>query len=378
MSNETLKLAMDLIGRESVTPNDAGCQDLVGARLKKLGFHVEHMPAGDVSNLWCRLGDSHPVLCLAGHTDVVPTGNLDFWNTPPFVPTIADNKLYGRGAADMKASVAAMVVAVERFVAKHEQPAGSIAFLITSDEEGRAIDGTRHVMDQLNQRNELFDWCVVGEPSSHTVFGDTIRIGRRGSFGGTMTVEGTIGHVAYPQLTPNVVHHTLPILQSLANRQWDSGNEAFSPTTFQISNLRAGTGANNVIPGEVSVDFNFRYNTEQTPDSLSSAIEKEFSKLAGRFQYRFECDSNSKPFISKRGEFMCKVFEVVQETTGVVPVPSTSGGTSDGRFIVPCGVETVELGPVNASIHKYNEHIAVDELDVLTDTYEAILERLLV
>ncbi|MCY3883545.1 MAG: succinyl-diaminopimelate desuccinylase [Gammaproteobacteria bacterium] len=378
MYSETVDLAMNLISRNSVTPADGGCQDLIAHRLGTLDFELEHMPANSVSNLWCRRGFQSPVLTFAGHTDVVPVGNLDRWNTPPFVPTVSNGWLFGRGAADMKSSVAAMVVATERFIANHPKHKGSIAFLITSDEEGEAIHGTRHVMTKLQRRNEHLDWCIIGEPSSQSTVGDTIRIGRRGSLNGELVIEGNIGHVAYPEKTPNVVHRAMPVLSELANRVWDEGNEAFPPTTFQISNVQAGTGAHNVIPGEVSVSFNFRFNTEQTPDALKNEVEDKLKPLSNEFNYRIEWQQSGLPFLSTRGEFMRTVFDVVQETTGANPVPSTSGGTSDGRFIAPCGVETVELGPVNTTIHKYNECVNLKELETLTIIYERILERLLI
>lgn len=377
MSREATNLAKSLIARESVTPDDRGCQELIADRLSESGFDIERMPAHSVSNLWCRRGAQSPVLTFAGHTDVVPVGNLDRWNTPPFEPTIVDGWLYGRGAADMKSSVAAMVVAAERFVSRHADHKGSIAFLLTSDEEGPAIHGTRHVMSELVRRNELPDWCIIGEPSSQSIVGDTIRIGRRGSLNGELIIEGSIGHVAYPEKTPNVVHRALPLLGELANRVWDEGNEAFPPTTFQISNVSAGTGAHNVIPGEISVSFNFRFNTEQTPDDLQEQVEKQLNPLSNEFSYRIDWHQSGLPFLSKRGEFMQTVFDVVQAESNATPVPSTSGGTSDGRFIAPHGVETVELGPVNATIHKYNECVNLKELETLTLIYERILDRLL-
>lgn len=378
MFSDTVDLAMNLIARNSVTPEDGGCQELLAERLSTLNFEVEHMPANSVSNLWCRRGSASPVLVFAGHTDVVPVGNLDRWITPPFEPTIANGWLYGRGAADMKSSVAAMVVAAERFVSNHPNHKGSIAFLITSDEEGQAIHGTRHVMSLLQHRNEHLDWCIIGEPSSQSKVGDTIRIGRRGSLNGELIIEGSIGHVAYPEKTPNVVHSALPLMNELANHVWDGGNEAFPPTTFQISNVQAGTGAHNVIPGELTVSFNFRFNTEQTPDKLQRAVEAKLDPLSNEFKYRIEWHQSGLPFLSKRGKFMQTVFEVVQEVSCSNPVPSTSGGTSDGRFIAPFGVETVELGPVNATIHKYNECVNLEELETLTLIYERTLERLLV
>lgn len=377
MNDEPLQLAMDLICRESVTPADAGCQKVIADRLTKVGFSAESMPMDGVSNLWCRRGMSSPVLTFAGHTDVVPVGNLERWDTPPFEPTINKGWLYGRGAADMKSSVAAMVVATERFLKRHSDHRGSIAFLITSDEEGPAQHGTQHVMRQLALRNELFDWCIVGEPSSLNTFGDTIRVGRRGSLNGELHVDGAIGHVAYPEQTPNVVHRVLPILDKLASRKWDEGNAAFPPTTFQISNVTAGTGAANVIPGEISVHFNFRFNTEQTPDLLKKAVEEEIAPIGNEFRSRIDWHVSGLPFLSRRGEFMRTVFEEVRKATEAHPVPSTSGGTSDARFIVPCGIEAVELGPVNATIHKYNERIGLEELDTLTLVYERILDRLL-
>lgn len=377
MSDKPLELAMDLIRRESVTPADAGCQEVIADRLEQAGFSVEKMPMGGVSNIWCKRGAASPTLTFAGHTDVVPVGNLDRWTTPPFEPTIRDGWLYGRGAADMKSSVAAMVVAAERFVAEHSNHRGSIAFLLTSDEEGPAQHGTQHVMRQLQERDELFDWCIVGEPSSLQTLGDTIRVGRRGSLSGELTIEGAIGHVAYPELTPNVVHSALSILDKLASRQWDEGNEAFPPTTFQISNVNAGTGAANVIPGEINVLFNFRFNTEQSPDLLKKTVSDELATIGKEFRFDIDWHVSGLPFLSHRGEFMKTVFDEVHRVTNAHPVPSTSGGTSDARFIVPNGIETVELGPVNATIHKYNERVSIGELDTLATVFERILERLL-
>ncbi len=377
MNNETLQLATELIRRESVTPADAGCQEVIADRLEQVGFSTESMSMEGVSNLWCRRGTTPPILTFAGHTDVVPVGNLDRWTTPPFEPTIRDGWLYGRGAADMKSSVAAMVVATERFLSTFAEHRGSIAFLITSDEEGPAQYGTQHVMRQLDERDELFDWCIVGEPSSLHTVGDTIRVGRRGSLSGKLTVEGSIGHVAYPELTPNVVHSALSVLDKLASRQWDQGNEAFPPTTFQISNVNAGTGAANVIPGDIKVLFNFRFNTEQTPDLLKKAVEDELATIGDRFRISVDWHVSGLPFLSRRGDFMRTVFDEVHRVTDAYPIPSTSGGTSDARFIVPHGIEAVELGPVNATIHKYNERVKVQELHTLTAVYERILERLL-
>ena len=373
----TLELAMNLIARESVTPADAGCQNHLADRLAQRGFQAEHMPANGVSNLWCRHGTTYPVLTFAGHTDVVPVGALENWHHPPFEPTIEGDWLYGRGAADMKGSVASMVVAGERFVSKHPKHKGTLAFLFTSDEEGIATHGTKYVMQQLQARGEHFDWCVVGEPSSKSTLGDTIRVGRRGSLSGTLVVNGSIGHVAYPHLTPNVVHHSLAVLSALTSREWDEGNSLFPPTTFQISNVSAGTGAGNVIPGQIHIDFNFRFNTEHTPEGLQQEVECELSKLPPMFTCDLDWHLSGMPFVSNRGKFMKTIFDIVHSETKKPPIPSTSGGTSDGRFIVPYGVELVELGPVNATIHKYNERVSITELESLTNIYERILETLL-
>jgi succinyl-diaminopimelate desuccinylase len=371
----TLKLALDLISRPSLTPEDAGCQALMIARLQAIGFNVEPLCFEDVDNFWARRGDSGPVFAFAGHTDVVPTGPLDKWDSPPFKPEIRDGHLYGRGAADMKGSLAAMVTACERFVAKHPDHKGSIAFLITSDEEGPSINGTVKVVEYLESLGDKIDWCLVGEPSSSNQVGDTIKNGRRGSLNARLVVHGVQGHVAYPQMADNPVHRVVPALTELAATEWDRGNDHFPPTTFQISNVHAGTGAGNVIPGEVEVLFNFRFSTEQT-DTL---IQEKVEALLARHQldYSIEWSLSGQPFLTPAGELIDAACAAIREVTGIATTLSTSGGTSDGRFIAPTGAQVVELGPVNATIHKVNECVASTDLDTLSEIFENILERLL-
>ena len=371
----TIELAKDLISRTSVTPKDEGCQDVLIARLEKLGFRAEKLRFEDVDNLWLRRGTEAPVFCFAGHTDVVPPGPLNRWDTPPFEPSIRDGKLYGRGSADMKGSIAAMVTATERFVAEHPEHQGSITFLITSDEEGPSINGTVKVVETLEARNEKIDWCLVGEPSSTHRAGDVIKNGRRGSLSGNLKVLGKQGHVAYPHLADNPIHRLAPALAELAATEWDQGNEFFPPTTFQVSNINAGTGANNVIPGEVDVMFNFRFSTEATEASLKQRVHT----ILDRHGLRYELDWNlsGNPFLTRKGELVDAACAAIKEVAGMDAKLSTAGGTSDGRFIAPTGAQVLELGPVNATIHQLNEHVAVDELDTLSTYYEKILTKLL-
>ncbi len=371
----TLELTQDLMARRSVTPADEGCQDVMARRLEAVGFRIERLRYGLVENLWARRGTVGPVFCFAGHTDVVPTGPLDEWKSDPFVPSVRDGVLYGRGAADMKSGLAAMVTAAEQFAREHPEHKGSVAFLITSDEEGPSVDGTKRVMETLNARNERIDWCVVGEPSSEKVIGDTIKVGRRGSFSGRLTVHGVQGHVAYPQLAVNPVHTFAPALAELVSREWDKGTEFFQPTTFQISNFNAGTGAPNVIPGELKARFNLRYSPVQTLEGLKETVEGILRKHGVKFT--IEWYLSGEPFYTAPGEFSEAVSAAVKAVTGSAPRYSTGGGTSDGRFIAPTGTEVVELGVVNASIHKVNESVRVEEIDALHEMYLGTLKNLL-
>ena len=371
----TLDLTRDLISRPSVTPVDEGCQDVLIERLEKLGFRPERLRFDDVDNIWLRRGTDGPVFCFAGHTDVVPPGPAEKWESPPFEPEIRDGVLYGRGAADMKGSIAAMTTAVERFVAAHPDHKGSIAFLITSDEEGPSINGTVKVVETLEARNEKIDWCLVGEPSSTASVGDVIKNGRRGSLSGTLTVFGKQGHVAYPHLADNPIHRIAPALAELAAREWDQGNEFFPPTTFQVSNLNAGTGANNVIPGEVVALFNFRFSTETTEDELKQRVHDILDRHA--LEYELEWTLSGHPFLTPEGELVNAACKAIRQETGLDTQLSTAGGTSDGRFIAPTGAQVLELGPLNASIHQVNEHVRAQDLDTLSTIYERILENLL-
>ncbi|MGA8709044.1 MAG: succinyl-diaminopimelate desuccinylase [Steroidobacteraceae bacterium] len=371
----TLQLTQELIARASVTPADEGCQELLAQRLLGAGFEVEKLRYGNVDNFWARHGRGGPVLCFAGHTDVVPTGPLEEWHSDPFKPTIRDGLLYGRGAADMKSGLAAMVTASEEFVAAHPQHQGALAFLITSDEEGPSIDGTKRVVETLRSRGERIDWCIVGEPSSERSIGDTVKIGRRGSLSGRLTVHGVQGHIAYPQLADNPVHCFAPALAELASRQWDQGNAHFQPTSFQVSNLTAGTGAPNVIPGELKARFNLRYSPVQTLDTLKRTVEEVLQRHQVR--YTLEWYVSGEPFYTPPGTLSEAVSAAVRAVTGVAPAFSTGGGTSDGRFIAPLGAQVVELGVVNASIHKVNESVRVEDIDTLHSLYLSSLRNLL-
>lgn len=369
-------LTCELISRPSVTPEDAGCQQLIGERLARLGFVLESMVFEDTTNLWARRGSSGPLFCFAGHTDVVPPGNLSSWHTPPFEPTLIDGYIHGRGAADMKGSLAAMVVAVERFVAAHPDHQGSIAFLLTSDEEGPFINGTVRVIETLEARHEKITWCIVGEPSSTHRVGDVVKNGRRGSLTGELTVKGVQGHVAYPHLADNPIHKAAPALAELAQMVWDQGNASFPPSTFQIANINGGTGASNVIPGELQVQFNFRYSTESTTDSLKRRVTGLLD--AHGLDYDLKWTLNGEPFLTASGSLVTAVEGAIREVMHFDTSLSTSGGTSDGRFIAPTGAQVVELGPCNATIHKLNECIKAEDLDHLADIYVKVLETLLV
>ena len=379
----TLALTQDLMARNSVTPTDAGCQDVMGQRLRAIGFTVENLRYGNVDNLWAkRRGDGRsdgadpsPVVCFAGHTDVVPTGPLEEWRSNPFTPTIRDGVLYGRGAADMKSGLAAMITATEEFIAAHPTHRGTLAFLITSDEEGPSVDGTKRVVETLNARGERIDYCIVGEPSSEQSVGDTLKIGRRGSLSGRLTVHGVQGHVAYPHQAENPVHTLAPALAELTSRTWDAGNEFFQPTTFQISNLNAGTGAPNVIPGELKARFNLRYSPVQTVHALKQIVEDILAKHGVR--YTLEWYVSGEPFYTPPGALSAAAVESIQAITGSAPKLSTGGGTSDGRFIAPMGAQVIELGVTNTTIHKVNEGIRVEEIDLLHKMYASILGRLL-
>ena len=372
----TLTLTRELVERPSVTPEDGGCQDLMGEWLTPLGFTVEQLPFGDVQNFWARRGTGGPLFVFAGHTDVVPPGPLDAWESPPFVPEIRDGYLYGRGAADMKSSLAAMLVAVRRFIRAHPDHGGSIGLLVTSDEEGDAINGTAKVMQWLTSQGIGIDYCLVGEPSSSERLGDVVRVGRRGSLSAKLTVKGIQGHVAYPEDASNPIHSVLGALHDLVQRDWDRGNASFPPTSFQISNIHAGTGATNVIPGELTAHFNFRFNTEQTADGLRAAAEAALNRSGADFTLQWA--TPGQPFLTRPGLLIRSVLGAVREVAGITAETSTGGGTSDGRFIAPAGAEVVELGPVNATIHKIDERVAVADLEPLARMYERVLENLLV
>ena len=372
----TVELAMQLVAQPSVTPKDAGCQAMMTARLKDCGFSIENLRFGDVDNFWAIHGTSGPIFCFAGHTDVVPTGPVESWSHPPFTPTIVEGQLYGRGSADMKGSLAAMVVAAEEFVSEFPKHQGRLAFLITSDEEGIAVNGTVKVVDWLQQQGITPEWCLVGEPSSSTQCGDTIKNGRRGSLGCRLTIKGTQGHVAYPHLAANPIHLGMPALEELTREIWDQGNTFFPATSFQVSNFNAGTGATNVIPGTVEVLFNFRFSTEVTDLQLMDRAEAILNKH--QLDYEAEWNLSGQPFITERGDLVQAAINCIARTTGLEAELSTAGGTSDGRFIAPIGTQVVELGPVNQSIHRVDENVSIDDLNTLTKIYKNILHELLV
>jgi succinyl-diaminopimelate desuccinylase len=371
----TLELACDLISRQSVTPEDAGCQELMIARLQAIGFECQNLRFAEVDNFWAVRGDSGPLLCFAGHTDVVPTGPVENWQQPPFEPAIQDGMLLGRGAADMKGSLAAMVTACERFVAQHPDHQGRIAFLITSDEEGPSVNGTVKVVEWLEQQNEKITWCLVGEPSSSEVVGDVIKNGRRGSLGAVLKVRGVQGHVAYPHLARNPIHLAAPALAALASETWDEGNAFFPATSFQISNISGGTGATNVIPGELEVVFNFRFSTELGEDDLKRRTLAILD--AHELEYKIDWNLSGLPFLTAEGPLVEAAQQAIADVTGRKSQLSTAGGTSDGRFIAPTGAQVVELGPVNATIHKVDEQVSAADLDTLSAIYQSILDKLL-
>jgi len=374
-TSPVLTLARDLISRRSVTPNDDGCQDLLVRRLLKSGFKAEKFEHGKVSNLWARRGNSGPLVCFAGHTDVVPPGPLNQWLHDPFSPFERDGMLYGRGAADMKSSLAAFVVAAERFVHAYPDHPGSVALLVTSDEEGDAVDGTVRVVESLRTRGERVDYCIVGEPTCVETLGDTVKNGRRGSLSGTLRVKGIQGHIAYPHLALNPVHRAMPALAELASIEWDRGNEFFPPTSWQVSNIRAGAGATNIIPGELSVLFNFRFSTASTDDSLKHRVHEVLDRHG--LDYEIAWSLGAHPYLTSRGPLVEAMQNAILAVTGVQPKITTTGGTSDGRYIALICDQVVEFGPVNESIHKLNEYVAVSDLDPLAAVYQNVLERLL-
>ncbi|CCQ12154.1 N-succinyl-L,L-diaminopimelate desuccinylase [Pseudoalteromonas luteoviolacea B = ATCC 29581] len=375
MTSETLNLARALIQRPSVTPEDAGCQSLMNERLSKLGFNVEELFYTDTLNTWARKGSQSPHFCFAGHTDVVPTGRLEDWTFPPFAAEISDGMLHGRGAADMKGSLAAMIVATERFIKNNPNHKGSISFLITSDEEGPFINGTTKVVDLLESRNEKIDMCLVGEPSSRDILGDVVKNGRRGSLTGHLTLIGKQGHVAYPHLAKNPIHLAGKLIDELSNTVWDNGNAFFPATSFQISNIHGGTGAGNVIPGTIDIQFNFRFSTEVTADELKTRVIKVLT--THNLQYKLDWTLNGLPFLTEPGLLLDATLKAIKDVTGIDANPETTGGTSDGRFIAQTGCKVIELGPINKTIHQIDECVSIHDLEQLTDIYEAILVELL-
>jgi len=374
--SQTVELAKALINLQSETPNDAGCQDLISKQLESHGFIREQLDYGDTKNLWLRRGNSEPLFVFLGHTDVVPTGPVELWNSPPFEATIKDGLLYGRGSADMKSSIAAMITACQQFVEQQPDHKGSIAFLITSDEEGPATDGTVKVIEALTQRGDKVDWCLVGEPSSDQKLGDAIRVGRRGSLNGKLIVNGIQGHVAYPHKAENPIHRFAPALDQLLNETWDNGNEFFPATSFQISNIKGGAGAENIIPGNLEVDFNFRYSTELTADQIKQRVETILQKH--NLNYDLSWRLSGAPFLTTEKTLINATQAALFNVMGAEAEASTAGGTSDGRFIAPYDIEVVELGPINESIHKINEHVLVKDIGLLADIYRVILQRLLI
>ena len=373
---ETLRLAKALIARRSLTPDDAGCQEILIERLEKIGFIVERMRFGNVDNFWARRGISSPLVVFAGHTDVVPSGPEESWFSPPFEPTLRDGMLYGRGAADMKTSIAAFITATEAFVEDHPDHAGSIALLITSDEEGVAVDGTVRVVEALQARGETLDYCIVGEPTSNKLVGDMIKNGRRGSLSGTLIVQGVQGHIAYPHLVKNPIHMAAPAIAELAGTVWDNGNDYFPPTSWQVSNINGGTGATNVVPGTVEILFNFRFSTASTEQELKDRVHAILDKH--KVTYELQWELSGKPYLTPKGSLVEAISRAIEQSYGITPELSTSGGTSDGRFIADICPQVIEFGPLNATIHKLNECVAVADIEPLKFTYQRTLENLLV
>ncbi len=373
--SETLALAKALIARRSLTPDDAGCQEILIERLEKIGFIVERMRFGNVDNFWARRGISNPVVVFAGHTDVVPSGPEESWFSPPFEPTLRDGMLFGRGAADMKTSIAAFITAIEAFIEDHPDHAGSIALLITSDEEGVAVDGTVRVVEALQARGETLDYCIVGEPTSNKLVGDMIKNGRRGSLSGTLIVQGIQGHIAYPHLVKNPIHMVAPAIAELAATTWDEGNEYFPPTSWQISNINGGTGATNVVPGTVEILFNFRFSTASTEQGLKDRVHAILDQH--QVTYELQWELSGKPYITPKGSLVKAISHAIEQSYGITPELSTTGGTSDGRFIADICPQVIEFGPLNATIHKLNECVAVADIEPLKFTYQRTLENLL-
>ena len=373
--NDAIALTKELIEKQSVTPADDGCQPLMAERLSKIGFNCESLPAEEVLNLWATRGNDGPLLVFAGHTDVVPPGPLEHWDSDPFTPTERDGFLFGRGAADMKSSLAAMIVATESFVKKHPNHKGRIGFLITADEEGPAVYGTRHVVDTLMARGESIDWCLVGEPSSTSLLGDTIKNGRRGSINATLTIKGKQGHVAYPHLADNPMHKAFEVLQQLSALEWDQGNDFFDPTQLQFSNIQSGTGATNVIPGELTAIFNLRFSTEISADGIKEKCQAVLDESGVDYEIDWQLSGN--PFLTEPGELVDAATKSISDVTGVDTVLSTGGGTSDGRFIAKMGGQIIELGVINESIHQRNEHVLISDIPKLAAIYEGVLTRLL-
>lgn len=373
--SRTLELLKDLISRQSVTPEDAGCQDLMAERLEKIGFEITRLKNGEVKNLWARRGTEAPLFVFAGHTDVVPTGPAENWTYPPFEPTENNGHLYGRGTADMKGSLASMVIASEEFIKQHADHKGSIAFLITSDEEGPATEGTVAVLEHLKTTNEKIDWCLVGEPSSTNKLGDFVKNGRRGSLGVTLTIHGKQGHVAYPHLAQNPIHLAMPVLDELAKTEWDKGNQSFPATSFQISNINSGTGATNVIPGDIEIVFNFRFSTEVTEEILKDRVTNIINSYD--IKYDIEWNLSGNPFLTEKGELVAATQKAIKSIMGYETELSTAGGTSDGRFIAPTGAQVIELGPLNKTIHQIDENVSIADVEQLSVIYAEILENLL-
>ncbi len=374
--SECLKLLKELIKLESITPNDAGCQELIAERLKNIGFNIENMKFGEVDNLWARYGTKPPLIIFAGHTDVVPTGPLDAWDSPPFKPTVKDGFLYGRGSCDMKSGLAAMIIAAENHIKANKKFNGSIGFLLTSDEEGPSIDGTQKVIKQLLDSDEKIDYCIVGEASSETQLGDQIRVGRRGSLHGKLIVHGQQGHIAYPDKALNPIHAVSPAIHELSTTTWDAGNEFFPPTTFQISNIHAGTSATNIIPGVLGLLFNFRFSTESNVLDLQFKVNQILE--SHNLKFDLEWDLSGSPFLSNQGDLTKAAVDSIKDLTGITPKLSTGGGTSDARFIAPTGAEVIEIGPVNNSAHEINESVKISDLETLTKIYESILAKIVI